>query len=153
MGRPVTGDIGYQYASRSEQWPDEQFLPLLDAVLNAPGVESVKWHQYTPSFNDGDPCTFSLGEIGVRLTDTDEDSEEGVYEDGYIGTYNISVGQGSWPNYTRKPKPGFEELFPALEKLENGIGHFEILLETTFGNGSEIVATLDGFKVGYYDHD
>lgn len=23
-----------------------------------PEVEAISWHQYTPSFNDGDPCTF-----------------------------------------------------------------------------------------------
>lgn len=26
-------------------------------------LEAISWHQYVPSFNDGDPCEFTLGEL------------------------------------------------------------------------------------------
>jgi len=32
-----------------------------------PNVAAVRWTQYTPHFNDGDPCTFSVGEAQMRF--------------------------------------------------------------------------------------
>lgn len=149
LGRPVTGTIprGYRGA-RPEQWGAEEFLPLLDAVLAA-GVESVKWHQYTPSFNDGEPCEFTVGEFRVRPINADEDSEEGEYEDGFLTVYDIRDYSGGYRN--AKAKPGFEAVYEALTELDGKSGHFEVFLEDTFGNGSQIVATAAGFEVDYYD--
>lgn len=156
FGRPITGDINKGYDSRVEQFPNEDFLPLLDAVLNAGGIDKVRWHQYTPSFNDGDPCTFTLGEFEVWLTDTDEDSEEGDSEDGWVSEYYISdyvdTVNPSTRGYERTGKPGLEDAFPALGALGNKARHFAVFLEDTFGNGSQIVATPAGFEVEYYDN-
>lgn len=148
--RPIHGEIptGYSYR-RTEQWDNERFLPLLDAVLNIEGVDSVRWHQYTPGFNDGDACTFTLGEPEVKLIDGDE--EAGDREDGYVNGYDFYDYVGSYPNSKKVAKPGFEELHATFEELSGAFDHFEIFLEDTFGNGSEITAKRDGFHVDYYD--
>lgn len=151
LGRPVTGEVSHYSSAPAEQWPDEQFLTYLDAVLDCEQVEAVRWHQYIPSFNDGDPCTFTLGEVYVKLVDGDE--EAGEYEDGFIDGYNMYDGHWdeSRRNYIRTPQPGFEVLYPALDKLGDAMGHFELFLQTNFGDNAEITATKTGFEVGYYD--
>lgn len=149
LGRPVTGSIPRSYRGpRKEQWGAEEFLPLLDAVLAA-GAEAVKWHQYTPSFNDGDPCEFTVGEFYVRPVGTPEDSYDGEYEDGYLTDWDFRWD--STIGHTRPVADDLKALYEALSELNGKSGHFEIFLEDTFGNGSEIVAKADGFEVDYYD--
>lgn len=45
----------------------------------APEIDHVFWVQYTPYFNDGEPCTFSVHDIYYVLTGESADSEEGSY--------------------------------------------------------------------------
>ena len=46
-----------------------------------PQLESVSWRQYTPYFNDGDPCYFRVGEFEPEFDgDEDEASNDAVYE-------------------------------------------------------------------------
>lgn len=41
----------------------------------APEIESVFWVQYTPYFNDGEPCTFCVADIEYQLEGEDCDGE------------------------------------------------------------------------------
>jgi hypothetical protein len=41
----------------------------------APEIDYVFWQQYTPYFNDGEPCTFSVYEIYYVLQGEEEDCE------------------------------------------------------------------------------
>jgi hypothetical protein len=41
---------------------------LEDFLAETPEVEAVVWTQYTPHFNDGEPCTFGVHEARVRLS-------------------------------------------------------------------------------------
>lgn len=62
-----------------------------------PNILGVHWYQYVPGFNDGDPCTFTMGEInflvnakacGLKATKKESKYEEsGFYyslEEGYL---------------------------------------------------------------------
>lgn len=52
----------------------DKFAPLFDF----PGIDSVSWRQYTPFFNDGEPCEFSVySTLGFNGgdDDTDEDND------------------------------------------------------------------------------
>lgn len=54
---------------------EQSVQQLFDA---APEIESVAWAQYTPHFNDGEPCTFSRHDVYFTLFDDNPD-EEGSY--------------------------------------------------------------------------
>jgi hypothetical protein len=44
-----------------------EFTKLTAVFFEETGLQMVTWNQYTPSFNDGDPCTFTLNDaIFVR---------------------------------------------------------------------------------------
>ena len=54
--------------SRVRKAAQDEFKPALKetvAVLRefVPQVVGLRWHQFTPSFNDGEPCTFCMGEV------------------------------------------------------------------------------------------
>jgi len=57
---------------------------LLDST---PEIEQVHWVQYTPYFNDGDACTFDVGEICFKLIRSEDDDEDfSFYESDPIST-------------------------------------------------------------------
>jgi hypothetical protein len=68
LGIPIDGDI--QYAeSKVPQRPLEDLAPIMQAVLDDESVKWFGWRQYTPYFNDGEPCVFRVcGELAVYLT-------------------------------------------------------------------------------------
>lgn len=170
LGRPINGTISH-YGSRTlpEQWPIEQFVEKLDAVLAFDDVQAVKWHQYTPYFNDGDACEFSIHEPRIRIEGVSEDA--GEYEDGYLTLWDASNWpDGYWNTHSWRPVteralasnadriPTFEASDPegilsAFADLIDSIDHFEMKMKEHFGDPAVIIATTSGFDVEFYDHD
>ncbi len=101
-------------------------------------IHAIRWRQYTPYFNDGEPCRFGILDFEVALVEDlkveatakepDEDENE---EDLKFDWYDSD----------------------ALRKFERSITDNE-LFETVFGDGVEVTATRDGFKVkDYISHE
>lgn len=168
-GRPITGDLSYRDYTAVEQWDRARFLELLDAVLTAPDVAAVRWRQWVPSFNDGDPCEFTMGEFYLKPAslsdatadpdDPEDDADEDIYDDD-----NTEYGDGfrdandlsrAWDDATCKyvdlpnPHPGAEP----LRELNRNSGHFESVIRESFGDHAIVTATRDGFNVEFYEHD
>lgn len=153
LGRSVTGDI-CRGRNRCAQRSGEEFLELLDAILAAPSVHSVRWQQYTPFFNDGDTCEFTVYDPRVRLVgddavDKDEDDEDWE-DDPYLDTYDMRV---YGDNRTHTIKPEFDGIYQALNRLSDSMDAFEEFLKESFGDHAEVDATREGFFVGSYHHD
>lgn len=69
FGIPIDGDIAFA-ERKAAQRPIEDLQPLMQALLDDPGIEWFGWRQYTPYFNDGEPCVFNVhGALAVKLTD------------------------------------------------------------------------------------
>lgn len=117
-----------------------------------PSIESVVWTQYTPYFNDGEPCEFGLGEFAVvgdlkslGLKSYEDDNENNdYYEEGYPTESSCTICW-STKNETAKDIKGFLE---SLESLDD-----QVYL-AVFGDHVRVVANRDGtFEVDEYDHD
>lgn len=160
FGVPVYGDFD-EGATRVEQWPIEKFRPILRAVLDHPDFAAVRWTQYTPYFNDGDPCTFSACKPGFLLN-SDEEGTDG------FDRYENSVGRhpslGEYPHvwdedarkYVRQPYEGPDESrYLIFEAFSDAIesGHFENVLIDAFGDHAEVTITPDRIDVDHYSHD
>lgn len=166
-GRPITGDLSYRDYTAVEQWDRPRFLELLDAVLTAPDVSAVRWRQWVPSFNDGDPCEFTMGEFYLRPATTvldvsgdSDDPDPDDYDDDETGEYGDGFQDFGdltrvWDNTAGKyvelpnPHPGGEP----LRKLNEQSGHFEAVLRESFGDHAIVTATTAGFQVEFYEHD
>ncbi|AOE43817.1 hypothetical protein SEA_BANTAM_128 [Gordonia phage Bantam] len=157
LGRPIRGDISHYSGKKIvEQKPIEMLLDALDTLFADPYVVSVRWKQYTPYFNDGDPCEFGVNDIGVRFADTADDA--GDYEDGYIDAWSIRFDRQYRVARDGKDSeyPGIsDELHDAIAALNDAVagGAHEVDLRKFFGDPAEVTATREGFDVEFYDHD
>jgi len=69
-------ELRAKIAAESGQALDKLFKAFFDAY---PEVKTIYWAQYTPYFNDGDPCTFTLTDI--NFSPLDHDNIEGPYDE------------------------------------------------------------------------
>lgn len=154
-GRPLTGEIPHRGRSKQvEQLPIEGWVAKLDALFDFGIVEAIRWDQYTPSWNDGDPCEFGVGEIGIRLVGWDEDEQEYPESLGYgdlEGADEDCGGNGFIHDYYVRDKfPELAEVFKANFDW-NSQRAFYHALEDAFGDPAQVTATREGFSVEYYE--
>lgn len=145
-GRPITGEISY-YSERplpEQKELTDGFIQKLDEMF-AKGATHVKWEQYTPYFNDGDPCNFGLGEWYVKLPDTAEDAGAD-YGDGWESSYDLHERfEEDDPRYSILDGLGYQGGFNVRE--------YYIDLNKVFGDPATVIATPEGFNVEFYDHE
>lgn len=104
-----------------------------------PNLKSFGWSQYTPYFNDGETCTFSVN--GSYPTINGYNTNTGEYEDGEEGD-----------------EPAFEELEPEVEERAAAVSTLlnaipdEVMLEM-FGDHQKITVTRKGITQEDYSHD
>lgn len=103
--RPISGDIQARDKAPVNQISAQEFLDAIDKVLAVPGVTGLVWDQYTPYFNDGEPCEFSVHDVRVLLgNETADDAADGEGEslfddDSYV---EYSKGYSTADLYTAK---------------------------------------------------
>lgn len=176
LGIPIEGNIT---GGRSPvpQRPVEDLIPLMQALLDDPTIKSFGWRQYTPYFNDGEPCEFTVhAALSVLLydgdqsrrtelhdgTEQDEDDDD-YYYDRYEGV-EYSKHLGSRPTeyddaarrYVKGPYEGPDEArFDRCLALEEalGSGAFDDALLGEFGDHAEITVTRHKVIIGTYEHD
>jgi hypothetical protein len=153
----------------------DAFKDLFDKFTE---IRSVVWSQYTPYFNDGDTCTFSVHEFDVNIG-TDEDlqkqidekklamkaaADAGEYKSaqkirdevedlmGRLGGDDDDYGYGeSLYALARSKDPRENDIADAVRFLQRELP--DDVLESVFGDHVRIVATRQGFKVTEQDHD
>jgi hypothetical protein len=99
-----------------------------------PNVRSLTWTQYTPYFNDGDPCVFSVHDLEVydeTIQEADDDYTEGV---------DVGWGEG-------------RARYPDIAEISGVLSNAEDLLLEMFGDHCRITVQADGISVEEYDHD
>lgn len=164
LGIPVEGDID-KGSKRTPQRPIEELEPLIRAVLDDPTMKAFGWQQYTPYFNDGDPCTFRVnGAWFLTADDPDVGDVEDFYTFELDYTDHPSLGKletewaGSWPNrevVSETYQGPDEERYRRTKALSDAIigGAFEDVLLEAFGDHAEVKVTASGITVDSYHHD
>ncbi len=170
LGIPVEGDIN-EGSKRTPQQPLEDLQPLLQALLDDDGIACFGWHQYTPFFNDGDPCVFSASSVWVARPedlDPEADEDDEPDTDGLDVSYCTHLGKytgGEWvpdpENPGQKKKVGATYEGPDQDRYDrclalNGAiesGAFDDVLLGAFGDHAEITIRRSGIQVEYYGHD
>lgn len=146
----------------------------------APEIKAVIWSQYTPYFNDGEECVFSVNEINF-LTEFGEDAElpSYVYDlnddelDGItvfpkganqsnLDYYKSCIGRyGSDKYYEDKVReieealanPNHARTAELCAGLERVINQNEELMKAIFGDHVIVVLTPDGARTEEASHD
>lgn len=166
LGIPVEGDINQVRRSHFTQRPAEELGPLIQAVFADDTVKAVRWRQYTPYFNDGDACTFSVYGLWVR-TDADQDVDD-EYELELDGTHNSlgdephvkvpadGIGATNGWKWEKGPYQGPDKArYDRCHALRHAIegGAFEHVLLDAFGDHAAITVRKTGIEVEFYNHD
>ena len=164
LGIPVEGDIS-KPDRRTPQRPISELEPLMRAVLDDETIRAFGWRQYTPYFNDGEPCVFGVHGAWFVTVDDDVDLNE-VDEDEYGVDWgeHPSIGHreyeyvGNWPDRVRVPGryTGSDEArYDRVRALSDAIvgGAFEDVLLEAFGDHAAVRVTRDGITVDTYEHD
>lgn len=129
-----------------------------------PGITGVIWTQYTPYFNDGDTCEFSVGSPtftnapAIELLDIRwgeyEGETEGVWaaEDiGYVLESDRDYYQGTKDKILAAG--GVDATSCTLFAKAVGSSEMEDVMQAMFGDHVKIIATRDGFDIDEYEHD
>ncbi|MEU1800827.1 hypothetical protein [Streptomyces sp. NPDC019937] len=161
LGIPVEGEIT-QGEDRKKQRPLEELQPILQAVLDDPTILEFGWRQYTPYFNDGDPCTFNVHGVWIR-TDADRDVEDTYELEPFTHPSIGKVTGGEWvedadgprkrvgARYEGPDQARFERC-KALEAAVEGGEFYDVLLDA-FGDHARVTVRRDGIEIEFYDHD
>jgi hypothetical protein len=128
------------------------------------GITGVVWTQYTPYFNDGDACTFSVGDLTFTNAPVDElhDVRYGEYEgetEGVWAADNIGYVLESDREYYQDTKNmilasgGVDAASCVLFAKAVGSSEMEDVMHAMFGDHVKVIATRAGFDVDEYSHD
>lgn len=113
-----------------------------------PEVVGIAWAQYTPYFNDGDPCYFRVADPEFYLTEEGQKAIGKEPREVFVDDISFTYCDEGFSTYSLKGqlKKDAEKLVELFEVLED-------TLEMVFGDHAEIVATRDEIRVDQYDHD
>ena len=119
------------------------FVGLKQFMVDNPEIEAIRWTQYIPWFNDGEPCLFAVNEIKFSTEKTVE-NDEGDYEDGFV--YDNESNDSDDNYVTETTYQNFETLSEILHDSEDS-------LQYAFGDHVQVTVTKDGIDVEEYEHD
>ena len=104
--------------------------------VQAPDGTTLTWCQYTPYFNDGDPCEFAVNTPDIVVGEKEE-----------LIDHNFRWGEH---DDSDKLTPEVKE---QVEYLAGFIETEEDLMESLYGNGYKVFLSKDGASVTEYEHD
>jgi hypothetical protein len=116
-----------------------------------PLVKAIKWDQYTPYFNDGDSCEFSVNDpMFINTDDADALSdcrwEEYQGEDESVEVYTEWGGDFTEISKEMKDNIRMFSKFICSDEMSD-------VMESVFDDHSTITVTANGFDVDELDHD
>lgn len=173
LGIPVEGDID-KGSKKTAQKPLSELEPLMRAVLADEYIDSFGWTQYTPYFNDGEPCEFGVGEPWFRTVDdvagkgATSDDEDEDHDDSYTIGYSEHPSLGKqdyewdnprdWENRRKIYGPyegDRQSSFMVCSALTDAIdsGAFDDVLLEAFGDHARVTIRATGIVVDTYEHD
>ena len=105
-----------------------------DLFKTYPQIEAMSWVQYTPAWNDGEPCEFSVCDptFAIAGVGEDEDEDEDEDEEG-LELYQIRCEQ-------LLPEDAIHDC-DSISTFLNSVGH---LLESIYGTNQRITIYADG---------
>lgn len=163
--------IKTDYNEKLAKMQEEMQTVLKDAFKEifekAPHLAAITWTQYTPYFNDGDECTFSVHDAYL-LTDG---YEEELGEDFNFDPYDADGAESA---FLTKPVPFYfesdsswakdavsnwkkwehKEESELVESMINSVfGIDNDIFRACFGDHAKVLATREKFIIEEYSHD
>lgn len=139
-------DLKKEYSELAKK---EIFNSIKEFFEAYPEVYAIRWEQYTPYFNDGDACTFSVGDAEYFLTEEDLDNGDGFGD--YWTPLKMKEDEIVALEISRDRLKVVSDAFIELQKNLSSIDDDVYL--GIFGDHAQITATKDGIECDEYFHD
>lgn len=146
---------------RMQETAQEYFKVAAKKIFEeVPALEEIRWLQYTPYFNDGDSCVFSVNDINfiskadVEAVGGDIDALEDI-DWGYNSFDEDKYHKERYDaNVLAYGEEAMKRYYAAVEDFEDFIHSIddEILL-TMFGDHVMVRVTPDEIIIDDYEHD
>ena len=170
FGRTLKGEV-----QAEDSWPHQDdtkiLIDKLDELLAMEHVSAVRWDQYTPSFNDGEPCRFGTHCAYVRLDGLKageegfETNEEEWYDEDdeiFLSSYDLYTyptkedGTVDYGEHLYEiqgiPTKEIKDKLEEFESLLDNKAHYVWLMKT-FGDPARVTATDGEFEVEFCEHE
>jgi len=126
----------------------ESFKEYLKEFFDAnPEIKVIKWQQYTPYFDDGDECVFSVHDVTFSNSDADNVSAWGELNEEREGEFAF---QGTWGmlDAGRAKKDVYDNMNGTICSSE-----MQDIMRAMFGDHVEVTCTREGINVEEFEHD
>lgn len=128
-----------EYRKKMEEEGKAFFSELVKPVFEKyPQLERISWTQYTPYFNDGDPCTFSSGASypSMKFAGTAAEDDDDEHEESYFKNDDAS-----------DEAECYRMAVQVLDSFDDD--DYEML----FGDHARVILNPSGIEVEDYEHD
>lgn len=117
-----------------------------------PYLLAVRWTQYTPYFNDGEPCVFGVNSVYYKLEGRPEDA--GDYGDGFEDGIYLGTAESDEERHELERQ---RERLQAVRRVADA-GLFSDAMESVFhpifGDGVRVTVGRDlEFEIEEYEHE
>lgn len=121
-----------------------------------PDIKCIHWTQYTPYWNDGEECYFSVNDICYDINRHDSNNDDDI-------DYSYEGDRFVVDSYKPDPEDVEEELklypnrdqaiknFKSIKTLIHSIP--EDVMQTIFGDHVEVFIDRDGVRTEEYEHE
>ena len=116
-----------------------------------PGIKAIVWNQYSPYFNDGDECVFSVNEPYFTNAEGEELENVSCWGE-YEGEDDDIFVEGAW-SLGKEPHEGVNAASVKWFSDTIQSSDLEPILYDMFDNHVSVTATINGFEVTECDHD
>jgi hypothetical protein len=121
----------------------EGIQKLLAPVFESfPNVKAVRWTQYTPYFNDGEPCEFSSNADYPELCFSADPAGDVVTKEDFDEDF-----EGSWGCRQDAEKQ------KAFKAFKEALALPDDVLLAAFGDHAQVTVDRNGVEVEEYSHD
>ena len=104
-----------------------------------PCLVAFKWDQYTPYFNDGDTCEFSVNDLYFKFTEAPDEDHAYTYDDEFYEFMH---------NAPESPQLLASKAVEEVHKLIDEDTYLDL-----FGDHVEVTVTRDGVETSECDHE
>ena len=141
-----------EFMKKTREVLQEKMAVLFKAFFDThPNVKTISWVQYTPYFNDGDECVFSVGDIYYHTVEWEDVEDKWGEGEGVI---QARVWDDNARRYVNNPELS-EALANDMRQFSNILNSEanEAVMLAMFENHVWVRAHRDGFEIEEYSHD
>lgn len=144
----------------------EKFNELVkEFFVVAPNIKAVGWTQYTPYFNDGEECVFSVGDVWICTSDDANELSEvsyGYYDgDNEVTVMDASAYLSTHAWYAEEKAvfnegltfEQIKEQMVAVKTIASIVDNNTDLMKAMFGDHVKVIITTAGVEAEEFDHD